>query len=113
MRVAHLELVQARFRQTQVLRRADYLRDLVVTPAAAKEVRVFGLGGWLVGRFRTEWERAVAPVWRRRRASWWDSAAGVVPLLAVVGAVAAVAVAETTAGRLPLGQRVVVLQAIP
>ena len=28
-----------------------YLRDLVQGPAAAKEVRVFGLGGWLGGRF--------------------------------------------------------------
>lgn len=28
-----------------------YLRDLVQGPGAAKEVRVFGLGGWLGGRF--------------------------------------------------------------
>ena len=28
-----------------------YLRDLVQGPAAAKEIRVFGLGGWLGGRF--------------------------------------------------------------
>lgn len=28
-----------------------YLRELVQGPAAAKEVRVFGLGGWLGGRF--------------------------------------------------------------
>lgn len=34
------------------LRRGEYLRDLVVTPSAAKEVRVFGLTGWLTGRYR-------------------------------------------------------------
>ena len=36
------------------LRRAEYLRDLALTPGAAKEVRVFGLSEWLIGRFRAE-----------------------------------------------------------
>ncbi len=38
----------------------DYLRDLVQGPAAAKEVRVFGLGGWLGGRYLTRTRERMA-----------------------------------------------------
>ncbi|HEV7587031.1 MAG TPA: hypothetical protein VGO40_02780, partial [Longimicrobium sp.] len=33
------------------LRRSEYLRTLALDPPAAKEVRVFGLGGWVVARY--------------------------------------------------------------
>jgi ATP-binding cassette, subfamily B, bacterial len=48
------------------LRRAQYLRNLAVESAAAKEVRVFGLGGWLVGRYSHEWHTAMRDLWKGR-----------------------------------------------
>ena len=38
---------------SESLRRAWYLQRLAATPAVAKESRVFGLGGWLVDRYRS------------------------------------------------------------
>ena len=41
------------------MRRADYLRDLALTPAAAKEVRIWGMADWLVERFEAAWLQAM------------------------------------------------------
>ncbi|MFC8226194.1 ABC transporter ATP-binding protein [Streptomyces sp. NPDC057287] len=49
------------------LRRAEYLRDLVLTRPAAKEVRIWGLLDWLIDRFGRSWSEATEPVWRERR----------------------------------------------
>lgn len=43
-----------------LMRRVVYLRDLAATPAAGKEIRTFGLGGWLAGRYRAEFRSAIA-----------------------------------------------------
>src|SRR5215472_5102220 len=48
------------------LRRSDYFRTLAVEPSAAREVRVFGLAEWLVGRMSETWHEAMAEVWRGR-----------------------------------------------
>ena len=49
------------------VRRAEYARDLAYRPDAAKELRTFGIGGWVVDRFVASWTRAMADVWRDRR----------------------------------------------
>lgn len=49
-----------------VLRRASYFVDLAVGPHAAKELRVFGLTDFLVGRSHHHWEEAVAAPLRAR-----------------------------------------------
>lgn len=49
------------------LRRAEYLRDLVLTRPAAKEVRIWGLLDWLLERFVVAWREATEPVWRERK----------------------------------------------
>ena len=41
------------------LRRSVYFRTLALTPPSAKEVRVFGLGGWLVDRYRDSFNSAL------------------------------------------------------
>jgi ATP-binding cassette subfamily B protein len=46
-----------------VLRRAWYLERLAATPAVAKESRVFGLGGWLVDRYRRQWLLGMSGPW--------------------------------------------------
>ncbi|MFF2331662.1 MULTISPECIES: ABC transporter ATP-binding protein [unclassified Streptomyces] len=48
---------------TEVMRRALYLEQLASKPTAAKETRVFGLGDWLVDRFRTQWMTAMGGSW--------------------------------------------------
>jgi ATP-binding cassette subfamily B protein len=48
------------------VRRAEYLRDLALTPPAAKEVRVFGLTGWLVDRFHDETAAVFGAAQRQR-----------------------------------------------
>lgn len=48
-------------------RKADYLRELAIEPPAGKELRIFGLTGWLSGRFRDAFLRTLEPVWAARR----------------------------------------------
>lgn len=51
---------------TQELRRAAYLRELVHSGIAAKEARVFGLSTWFIDGFRAWWDEGMADVWRAR-----------------------------------------------
>ncbi|HEX8273753.1 MAG TPA: ABC transporter ATP-binding protein [Longimicrobiaceae bacterium] len=49
------------------MRRAAYLRSLAVEPFAAKEVRVFGLGSWMVDRYADTWLEAHRIMWQGRK----------------------------------------------
>lgn len=51
------------------LRRARYYRSLAVQASAAKELRIFGLGGWVVDRYASAWRTAMAEIWAGRKAS--------------------------------------------
>lgn len=77
-------------------RRSGYLRDLVLTPGAGKEVRVWGMLGWLTDQFTEEWWRVIRPIWRERaRGDWVHAGAALVSqgacfiVLATVGVAAA------------------------
>ena len=50
-------------RATETLRRSWYFAGLAWRPAPAKEVRVFGLGDWLVGNHRSLHAEAMRPSW--------------------------------------------------
>lgn len=52
--------------QAPTLRRSHYYRDLAFIPPASKEVRVFGLGDWLIAGFRRFWNEAMGPLWQER-----------------------------------------------
>jgi ATP-binding cassette subfamily B protein len=45
------------------LRRSWYLLGLAWRPAAAKEMRVFGMGDWVTDRHREEWLEGTRPAW--------------------------------------------------
>lgn len=60
-----------------LLRRADYLRSFGTSAAASKELRVFGLGGWLLDRYTSTWRIAMERVWRSRRTSSRDLVLGI------------------------------------
>ncbi|WBQ02510.1 ATP-binding cassette domain-containing protein [Kribbella sp. CA-293567] len=68
--------VDAYYGITEGQRRARYLFELG-TDEGAKELRVFGLHGWLVERYRAEWTAAILPIWRVRRRG---SIVGLLPL---------------------------------
>jgi ATP-binding cassette, subfamily B, bacterial len=69
MREHILCAVRARHGQTSVLRRANYFVDAALTPTAAKETRVFGLGGWYAQRFESLYLGAMREVWKERSKS--------------------------------------------
>lgn len=50
-------------------RRRDYFRELGLSAAAAKELRVFGLTGWVTDEFRASALESLRPMWTARRRS--------------------------------------------
>jgi ABC-type multidrug transport system fused ATPase/permease subunit len=56
--------------QAESLRRSQYYRDVALTPVASKETRIFGLGDWVVDRFRASWLGAMKDLWAERRDNW-------------------------------------------
>ena len=76
--------------RTSTLRRSDYLRNVAMGPAAAKELRVFGLASWTVDRLRRAWLSGMEPVWQERRGTGWRLLAGNLPAIVVVAATFAV-----------------------
>jgi ATP-binding cassette, subfamily B, bacterial len=54
-------------RATPELRHSWYYLGCSYRPAFAKEVRIFGLGPWLLGRHRDKWLAGMEPSWRQMR----------------------------------------------
>ncbi|HEX2208907.1 MAG TPA: hypothetical protein VHG93_14615, partial [Longimicrobium sp.] len=82
-RGVHVDVSEGAVRQ----RRAEYLRSLVLEPTAAKENRVFGLGGWMVGRYADAWQDALHLMWRNRGAQRGLSLAAAAVLIVAHAAV--------------------------
>lgn len=97
--------------QTTGSQRAVYFRDLGLTPAAAKEIRIFGLADWIVGRFRAHWSEA-ARTDAAKRASVHASLWLAVPILVVNGLAFALLVAALRAGSIDLHQFAITAQAL-
>jgi ATP-binding cassette subfamily B protein len=94
-------------------RRRDYFRDLITSPAAGKEIRVFGLRRWLGGRYHETARGALLPVWQSRRRRIYGAYAFSSPAWLVLSAVATIGVARAAAhGSLTIGQLAYVLQGI-
>ncbi|MEU4448050.1 ABC transporter ATP-binding protein [Actinosynnema sp. NPDC050801] len=72
-------------------REIDYLRELAGGAAAGKEIRVFGLAGWLRQRLRDTHLRFLEPLWAERRGIYlWPFVRFSVVGLVVTGVVFAV-----------------------
>ena len=69
--------------QAESLRRSQYFRDVALTPVASKETRIFGLGNWVVDRFRTSWIGAMTDLWAERRGQWKTLVIGAVSFFGV------------------------------
>jgi ATP-binding cassette, subfamily B, bacterial len=80
--------------QTLGTRRQGYFRALALTPHAAKEIRVFGLGTWIVDAFHRQWTETMQDVWSGRR----EHRPALLPMIAVLGAANVVAFAAIADG---------------
>ncbi|MGW4209318.1 ABC transporter ATP-binding protein [Lentzea sp. NPDC004789] len=89
------------------LRRSEYLRDVALRPETAKESRLFGLGGWLVGRHDSAWTAAMVPVWKRRGRLGWRMLAVDLAVLVLAALAAVPIVLGLTSGELGAAQAVV------
>lgn len=87
--------------QAELQRKASYLFELGMG-GAAKELRVFGLAGWLADGHLARWREAMAPVWdARRRTRAWGLLA-VVPLAGAIALLLADLVAGSRSGHLDI-----------
>lgn len=98
--------------QAQALRRADYVRDLGLNPEPAKEVRLFGLAGWVLDTFTGHWLAVMSGLWKERKRDAGPVLFWFLPIAATTLAGAAVAGRAAISGEIEPSQLVVVLQAI-
>lgn len=93
------------------MRRSEYMRSLALEAPAAKELRVFGLGPWVVGRYADAWQDALAVIWGSRRANRWLPVAAAAALAVSHAVVLAAMVREVAGGGLTGAALLVFLQA--
>ncbi|MCM0640392.1 ABC transporter ATP-binding protein [Cellulomonas wangsupingiae] len=95
-----------------VFRRATYLRTLALSGSAAKELRVFGLTGWLGDRYADAHRQWLAPVWRARRRIYLLPYLAYTAIGLAVSVLVFVALARTgAAGSVTLAELAIGLQA--
>ena len=70
-RLLMTQVITSRF--VQPPREAGYYRDMSLTPAAAKEIRVFGLDRWLVDRYSQRQRAYLRDAWGRRKLFGWTT----------------------------------------
>ena len=84
-------------RFTRMRRRQQYLRNLVIDPLSARDIRMLRLSGWLQERYRSEAMGFLRIVWRMRRRIYGPSAVWCA-LATLVGSALLLAVAAVTIG---------------
>jgi len=93
-------------------REATYIRGLMTGSEAGKEIRLFGLGDWLLGRFRSNAQTAMVAVWRDRQKTlgplMWSLVVVTLVNLAGFGVLAH----DALTGAVALGAIVTLVQAI-
>ncbi len=97
---------------TDPLRRARYVERIGLLPSWAKEVRIFGLAGWLVEQYGREWTTVMTELWRARRADYRSMAALGCLLLGAHLAVLLLLARSASTGALPVSALVVILQGL-
>jgi ATP-binding cassette subfamily B protein len=97
---------------TDPLRRARYIQRIALLPPWAKEVRMFGLTGWLADQYGREWLQVMAELWQARRADRPRMAALGCVLLAAHLLVVLLIVSAASSGALTVAAVTVVLQGL-
>jgi ATP-binding cassette subfamily B protein len=103
---------EARRELSRAARETDYCVRLVTDPVAAKEVRVFGLGGYFRERFRTHADAAMAELGRVRLRQMRASAAFAGLYALVLGGGFWYVAVSAGAGQLTLGDVALYLNAV-
>ncbi|MDX6250343.1 MAG: ATP-binding cassette, subfamily bacterial [Kribbellaceae bacterium] len=94
------------------LRRARYLRGLLVRPEAAKEVRLFDLTDWVVDRYRSTWLSAMAALWPLRQRGLRPVYLSCLVMAVAVGGSLALLTHDVVAGTVGLAGVVTLIQAM-
>jgi ATP-binding cassette, subfamily B, bacterial len=97
---------------TDPLRRARYVERIGLLPPWAKEVRIFGLAGWLVETYGREWTAVMTELRRARRADYRAMAVLGCVVLGAHLTVLLLLARSASAGALPLSALVVILQGL-
>ncbi|HEY6793894.1 MAG TPA: ABC transporter ATP-binding protein [Kineosporiaceae bacterium] len=84
--------------QAEAQRKTSYLFELGMGEAA-KEIRIFGLAGWLVGGHMRQWTDAMMPVWRARRRTRVRGLLAVLPLAGATALLLMLLVARMRSGQ--------------
>jgi ATP-binding cassette subfamily B protein len=77
---------------TPSLRAADYSRDLLTRSEPAKEMRIFGLAGWVLDRYTSQRLCGLEEIWRSRNKRRWNY----IPYLLLPTAMSALVLAAAT-----------------
>ncbi len=94
------------------LRRAAYLQDIGLRPHWAKELRIFGLVGWLAREYSREWTEVMTWLWRARRIGRIRMTILAALLLAVHVIVLALLARSAAAGALHAAALAVIVQGL-
>jgi ATP-binding cassette subfamily B protein len=98
--------------QTAAVRRAEYFRTLALAPASAKEVRLLGIGDWIMGRLRGEWEAGLAEQRKALGGAFRLTMAASVAVTLANGVIYGLLAADAASGVISLGALVVYLRAV-
>ena len=94
------------------LRRAAYLQDIGLRPHWAKELRIFGLVGWLAQEYSREWAEVMTWLWRARRPGRIRMAILAALLLAAHVIVLALLASSASSGALHAAALAVIVQGL-
>lgn len=97
---------------TDPLRRAKHVQRIGLLAHWAKEVRIFGLAGWLAEEYGREWRQVMTALWQARRADRAKMAALGSALLVANLVVVLLVVRAASAGVLSVAAVTVILQGL-
>lgn len=98
--------------QTQGVMRAEYFRNLALSPGSAKDVRLLGIGDWIIGRLRGEWQTGLAERQTAEGRAFPLTVAGTLLVTAANAAIAGLLVHDAVTGAITLGALVVYMRAV-
>ena len=97
--------------QTASVRRAQYFRDLALAPGSAKDVRLLGVGDWIIDQLRGEWRKGLAEQDRSQGAAFNFTLAASVTVMLVNGLIYGLLAWDGATGAITVAALVVYLRA--
>ncbi len=97
--------------QTPGVMRAEYFRNLALSPGSAKDVRLLGIGDWIIGRLRAEWQGGLAERQKAEGQAFPLTIAGSVVVTGVSGLIFGLLARDAATGAIGMGALVVYLRA--